>query len=129
MKNFLKSFLFVIIASILGCTVSKPASNCLVPSTSIIAQVYDLCFLKNSTDYMVHPGVERCHAILDDLPNDCEHRILVKKQRCVLLIERNLVTNISFDECLTALRTEGLFVKGCEYPFTDECVERVNKLK
>lgn len=113
---------------LLGLTAwSGEPARCRAPAMSLQAQINDLCLLKHQTDDIAHPGVQECVIALGSLEDSCEARTNVKKQRCELL--RETVENfrkMSLDECIETKRTEGYMVHGCTYPFTTECLERVN---
>ena len=127
MKNCFRIIFLIFLTNCLACAVSKPTYNCLAPAASINAQVYDLCLLKFSTDDIAHPKVQECYDLLAQLPNDCDNRILIKRQRCARLIENRQLQNPSLDECISSVTTEGYFVKECQYPFSQVCLAGARK--
>jgi hypothetical protein len=101
---------------------------CSVPAKSIKAQINDFCFLQFETDDIAHPGVQACVSALSSLPDNCVSRTNLKNYRCYLLQQRELLDNqMTVEKCSNSIKTEGLFVKGCEYPFDEKCVNRVEK--
>lgn len=122
-----KFFLLVLTLSCFGCAVSGSKKGCVAPASAIKPQVYDLCLLKNETDDIANPDVQKCLSVLATLPDDCEYRLLIKKQRCARLIEGKLLENLSLDQCIASAETEGYFVKGCKYPFNEDCLKKVKK--
>lgn len=110
-----------------SCVLANP--KCPAPASSLTAQAFDLCFLKNETDDMAHPGVQDCYSKWMALPDSCETRTKIKTERCRLLLTADELTqSASLSKCITSMRAEGYFVNGCEYPFTEECVNRVNEM-
>lgn len=101
-----------------GCS---SVAGCPAPAKALSPQAYDLCLLRNETDDIAAPEVQNCYSELMKRPDTCESRTEVKTERCRLL---NL--SVPLEKCLHATSTEGLFVKGCEYPFTSECIARVS---
>jgi hypothetical protein len=120
-------FIFSLSFSLSSCVATKPA--CLAPARSLTEQAFDVCFLENGTDDIDHPGVQECYSKWMDLPDSCETRTRLKTERCRLSSPINeFVRNASLSECITSMRSEGYLVNGCEYPFTEECISRVNAM-
>ena len=108
----------------LGCV--RTDHDCLAPANSLSAQAYDLCFLQNQSDDEASPEVQDCYRKWMKLPDTCDSRTALKKERCDLL-NRSQVRARPLADCIKSLETEGYLVNGCDYPFNSECVDRVNK--
>lgn len=105
-----------------GCAMNRPV--CHIPESSFDARAYDLCFLRNATDDIAAPDVQTCYEELKKLPDTCATRTRLKRERCERLGWSN--SEAEQESCLRSMRTEGLLVNGCEYPFSADCAERVN---
>ncbi len=125
-NNVLISTVFILVC--FGCVRVAKQESCAVPATSISEQAYDLCFYQFATDDIAHPGVQACYEMLASLPDDCQHRTRLKKYRCRLLFSEGNqpAGGLTMDDCVASKRTEGLFVNGCEYPFSKACVDSVH---
>lgn len=118
----------VIIIQLTTAVSTAQVLDCIAPAKSLIAQVNDFCFLQFETDDIAHSGVQSCVSALSSIPDNCLNRTQLKAYRCNILLERRLLKEgMSVQGCVNALETEGLFARGCEYPFDEKCIKQVNK--
>ncbi len=122
-----KCLFLILFCTLSGCATFSRTNKCLAPASSVYAQVEDLCLLKSDTNDIAHSEVKTCVSILGKVPDDCAHRTLIKKQRCTYLLENTVVANLSLDECISSMKTEGYVVQGCKYPFKKECMAEVDQ--
>ncbi len=107
---------------------ARAEGKCIAPAKTIAAQVNDLCFLQFETDDIAHPGVVACDVALSGLPDTCESRVALKTFRCHLLQKSGTLNKeVTIDQCIRSVATEGLLGRGCEYPFEEECAKRMKK--
>ena len=110
-----------------GC--SRTNFPCAAPAKLQSAQAYDLCFLKNQTDDIAAPSIQDCYAKLIKLSDTCDSRIEIKKERCQILSKSDeSVKLMPIENCVSSMATEGYLVKGCEYPFTLECTNKISAI-
>ena len=103
-------------------------STCPAPARSLSAQAFDFCFFVNETDDIAHPKVQTCYSRWMSFPDSCEIRTMLKTERCRALLAHDLLVKIdSFSACVRSKQTEGYLVNGCDYPFAEECIDRVNR--
>jgi hypothetical protein len=108
-----------------GCSFVN--AKCPAPAESLTAQAFDLCFLQHETDDIAHPGVQACYSEWMSKLDSCETRTQLKAERCRLLLSEEQFSHPrARSACITSMETEGYFVNGCEYPFTEQCIERLH---
>ena len=120
--------IIIAVTFILATNCLADSDVCPAPAKSIASQINDLCFRIFSTDDVAHPGVVDCVLALSGLDNTCENRTCLKRFRCHLLDETGTLKemNLNMESCVGSIKSEGLMVQGCEYPFTNKCAERAN---
>jgi hypothetical protein len=85
--------------------------------------------LQFATDDIAHEGVQSCIEAFSIFTDNCQNRKNLKAIRCHLLKMGELNKNISIEDCIPSMETEGSFVHGCEYPFDEECEEKRARLR